>query len=309
MSATRASYERLIDDLRSDFRPQRSWGEGRTLFLIIGHFVSGIADGAWLLGLLYASPACLALAWMLGGAGGVAHLINLGRPGRFWRMMTQPGRSWVSRGFWGLSLFLIGGFLYLVPLWSSASPWGVDSLLGQLGYFLALLGMLILIAYKGFVYSASKAIPFWNSALHPALYISYALRGGVAGLLLVQGFGAGSLASFPELLIWWMGTTGLVAALFGLELHGAWTGGNAAARRSVQEIVAGRFGLTFYGGILLVGLVVPAALVWWQAYGEFSQLAMGLLGLASAIGDYFLKYATIRAGYHLPIWTARKAAR
>jgi formate-dependent nitrite reductase membrane component NrfD len=308
MSANQASYERLISDLRSDFRPQRSWGEGRTLFLIVGHFVSGIAAGAWLLGLLYASPACLTLAWVLGGAGGVAHLINLGRPERFWRMMTQPGRSWVSRGFWGLSLFLIGGFLYLVGLWFG-TPWGADSLIGEIGYVLALLGMLILIAYKGFVYSASKAIPFWNSPLHPALYVSYALRGGVAGLLLVQALGAGSSASFPELLFWWMATTAVVAVFFALEMHGAWTGGNAAARRSVKEILSGRFALAFYGGILVLGLAVPGALVWWQVLGETSQRAIAVLALASAVGDFFMKYATIRAGYHLPIWTPRKTAR
>jgi len=308
MSATRASYERLIDDLRAEYRPQRSWGEGRTIFMIVGHFVVGIASGAWLLGLLYASTGCLTLAWVLGACGGIAHLINLGRPERFWRMMTQARTSWVSRGFWGLCAFLIGGFLYLVGAWFGA-PWTADSLIGQVGYVLAFLGMVTLMGYMGFVYSASKAIPFWNSALHPALYVSYALRGGVAGLLLTQAFGAKSLASFPELLAWWMATTGLVAAFFALEMYGAWTGGNEAAKRSVREIVAGRFALAFYGGILVLGLAVPAGLVWWQVYGELSQQAMAILAVASALGDFFMKYATIRAGFHLPVWTPRKAAR
>jgi len=300
-----SSYERLIEDLRAEFRPQRSWGAGRGVFMVVGHFVVGVAAGAWLFALLYSSPAGLLLAFVLACLGGIAHLINLGRPERFWRMMAQPGRSWVSRGFWGLSLFLIGAFLYGVPLWVPGAPWSTGSLIGQAGYGLSVIGMLALMGYMGFVYATSKAIPFWNSPLHPALYVGYALRGGIAAMLLVQAFGAMSLSSFHELLLWWIGLTALVGAFFALELHGAWTGGNAAAKRSVQELFAGRMALAFYGGTLALGLIVPAALVGWGLYGEASLNAMATLALASALGDFFMKYATIRAGVHLPVWTRR----
>jgi hypothetical protein len=30
---------------------------------------------------------------------------------------------------------------------------------------------------------------------------------------------------------------------------------------------------------------------------------MAVLALASALGDFFMKYSTIRAGVHLPVWT------
>ncbi len=301
---TASSYDRLIDDLRAEFRPQRSWGAGRGVFMVVGHFVVGVAAGGWLFGLLYGSRAALALAFVLACLGGIAHLINLGRPERAWRMMSKPGTSWVARGFWGLSLFLIGAFVYLVPLFVSGT-WSSDSFVGQIGYGIAVIGMLMLMGYMGFVYATSKAIPFWNSPLHPALYVAYALRGGVAGLLLVQAFGAASLASFHELLFWWIGLTAIVALFFTLELHGAWTGGNPAAKRSVQEIFAGRMALAFYGGTLALGLIVPAALVWWGLYGDATLVAMALLALASALGDFFIKYATIRAGVHLPVWTKR----
>ena len=248
--STATSYEKLIEDLRADFRPQRSWGAGRGIFMVIGHFVVGVAAGGWLFALLYPSRAGLALAFVLAGLGGIAHLINLGRPGRFWRMMMQPGRSWVARGFWGLSLFLIGAFLYLVPFWIAEAPWQSGALIGQLALGLSLIAMIILMGYMGFVYSSSKAIPFWNSPLHPALYVAYALRGGVAGLLLVQAFGAQGTASFHELLLWWIGISALVVAFFALEMHGAWTGGNAAAKHSVQQLFAGRMAIAFYGGTL-----------------------------------------------------------
>ncbi len=305
MEHARAKYDQLIQDLRSDLRPQREWCEGRGIFMVIGHFVVGVAGGTWLFSVWYGNRAGLALAFVLAGLGGLLHLANLGRPARAWKMMLHFRRSWISRGFFGLAFFLAGAFLCLVPLFLPGMLWGADSVLARIGNVLAFVGMLTMIGYMGFVYTASKGIPFWNSPLHPALYVGYALRGGIAGMLLVQAFGAASLASFHELLLWWIALTALVAAFFSLELHGAWTGGNAAAKRSVQDLFAGRMSLAFYGGTLALGLVVPAALVWWGLYGESSLYAMATLACASALGDFFMKYATIRAGVHLPVWTRR----
>src|SRR3972149_6148563 len=62
MSASTSRYDQLIQDLRSELRPQRTRGEGRGVFMVIGHFVLGVAAGAWLLGLIYESRAGLTLA-------------------------------------------------------------------------------------------------------------------------------------------------------------------------------------------------------------------------------------------------------
>ena len=162
-------------------------------------------------------------------------------------------------------------------------------------------GWVVLIVYMGFVYTASKGIPFWNSPLHPVLYMTYAFRGGAAALLVAMAvFGAPSADAILLLLKLWMGITSIVIVLFVLELQGAWSNGNAAARRSVRELLAGRFAIAFYGGTLLVGLLVPAAL----ASEQIAPLGLGVLaaiGLFSAFGDFFMKYTTIRAGIYLPL--------
>lgn len=303
MQQTRNKYEQLIRDLRSELRPQREWGEGRGLFLVIGHFVVGVAAGTWLFAILFSSPAGLAAAFALAALGGLAHLAFLGRPGRFWKMAAQWRTSWISRGFFGLSVFLAGALLYLVPLFLPGAPWSRISALGQIGQAMALVGMLVLMVYMGFVYTASKSIPFWNSPLHPALYIAYALRGGAAALLVTCALGAPATVSLDELLLVWAGVTAVVILLFALEIHGALTGGNPAARRSVHELFAGRVAAYFYGGTLALGILVPAWLAWTGLSGPLPLAAMALLGLASAGGDFFIKYATIRAGIHLPVWT------
>ena len=176
-------------------------------------------------------------------------------------MARHVKTAWVARGFIGLTLFLAGCVLYLPPLLFAAWPWGVASAIGWLGWFMAAAGMIVLMVYMGFVYSASKGIPFWNSPLHPLLYIAYALRGGAAALLVAMAVSACQTRDAQRLIMIWIAITALVIVLFALEMQGALTGGNAAARHSVRELLAGRFAGYFYGGKLLLGLVVPLALV------------------------------------------------
>jgi hypothetical protein len=106
MSPSGGRYEQLLKDFQSDFRPQREWAEGRGAFLIYGHFLVGVASGAWLFGLFYQDVISLIAGFILAGLGGLAHLANLARPERFMKMMLRTASSWVSRGFWGLTLFL-----------------------------------------------------------------------------------------------------------------------------------------------------------------------------------------------------------
>jgi formate-dependent nitrite reductase membrane component NrfD len=296
-----AKYERLIQDLRQDFRPQREWGEGRGLFLVIGHFLVGVAAGAWFFGLLFNYLPGLIAGFFLAGIGGVAHLGFLGRPERFWKMARHVKTAWVARGFVGLTLFLAGSALYLPPLLLADWPWGTGSVVGWLGWLMAAAGMIILMVYMGFVYSASKAIPFWNSPLHPLLYMAYAFRGGAAALLVAMAvLGVPNQEMAERLITIWISITALVVVLFALEMQGALTGGNAAARNSAREMLAGRFAGYFYGGTLLLGLFVPLVLV----SGKLAPLNVAVLaavGLFSALGDFFMKYTTIRAGIYVPL--------
>jgi sulfite dehydrogenase (quinone) subunit SoeC len=301
MTDISAKYERLIADLRQDFRPQREWGEGRGVFLVIGHFLVGVAAGAWLFGLLFAYLPGLVAGFLLAGGGGIAHLAFLGRPERFWKMVRHVRTAWIARGFVGLTLFLVGAALYLPPLLIDAWPWPPGSVLSGLGWLMAAAGMVVLIGYMGFVYTASKGIPFWNSPLHPVLYMAYALRGGVAALLIEMAvLGAPSEDIAATLLKLWIAITAVVIVLFGLEIQAALTGGNVAARRSVREMFAGRVAAYFYGGTLLIGLVVPLALVSGRI-APLSFVVLAAIGLFSALGDFFMKYSTIRAGVYLPL--------
>lgn len=290
-------YEQLIADLRSDYRPQREWGEGRGILMVIGHFLVGVAGGTWLMASIYGVIYGLMVAYVLGALGAVVHLMFLGRPERAIKMMRHVRTSWISRGFVGLSLFLIGGGIYLaITLLGLTGIWRAIAVAANV---VAGIGTIAIIGYMGFCYTASKAIPFWHSPLHPAIYIAFAIRGGIAALLVI-GAASGQLAS-DWLLQMWTGVTALVTLFFALEIQGALSSGNIAAKWSVRDLLAGRLAFSFYGGTLLLGLIVPVLLL--TNYASNSPVVMAILGVASVSGDFFMKLSTVKAGVYVPLFS------
>jgi len=275
------------------YRPQREWIEGRGLLLVIAHFFSGIGAGVWLfsLALDYDAGLIISIVVMTVLAGG-AHLAFLGRWQRFWRMILRPHSSWISRGFLGIALFLAGAVLYVLP--------GVrDTTFGSAMLVVSILGVALILVHKGFVYLVSRAIPFWNVWLLPFLYIAYALRGGAA-LLLVAAAVAGEVFDIDllEAIKLWVVVSSAVLLLLYLALA---NNAGPAAKRSLQELVAGRLSPAFYAGTIFLGLVVPIAL---GAIGSTTGLWRGLLafvGLSSLAGDFFVHYCIVKAGIYLPI--------
>jgi formate-dependent nitrite reductase membrane component NrfD len=298
MTTGSARYEQLIQDLKADFRPQREWVERQGLFLIIGHFLSGVAAGTWLFSLVLNFPTGLVVSFALALISGLAHLAFLGRPERFWKMW-HARNSWIARGFIGLTLFIIGALLYLPPILYADSLWDSASPIARTGYVLTMAGMIILLLYKGFVYASSKGVPFWTSPILPALYVAYALRGGVAMLLIIVLLRGNSLDGWDlGLLELWIGISAAVMILFYLAVM---SGSNPVARRSVQELLGGRVALSFYGGTLAIGLVVPITIGLLGLTTPLSFGAIAAVGIASVIGDFFVKYTIAKAGLYMPL--------
>lgn len=288
-------FDKLSEDLKATLRPQREWVAGRGVFLLLGHFLSGAGAGAWLFSLYFKLPTGLLISLAVVALGGLAHLLFLGRMARVWRIMRRPQSSWISRGLLSMTLFLISGGLYLLMDRSGAAA----GLLGQVLLGLSLLGTAGILLYKGFVYAVSRAIPFWNTPLLPPLYIAYGVRGGAAILLVAAALGVGGVELKPlELIKLWVVVSSAVLVL--IYLAGMSNSG-VAARRSVAELLGGRAAVAFYLGVVLLGLVVPIGLGVFSYYGSVSLTALGLVGLSSLAGDFYVKYCVARAGIYMPL--------
>lgn len=282
-------------DLRERFRPQREWAEGRGLLLILAHFLTGSGAGTWLFAVLFGLDPGLIVGFLLVLLGGMAHLFFLGRPERFWRMVTGFGSSWISRGLFGMTLFTVVAFFYLLLALFNARA----GTLGAILLALSLLGALWIVVYKGFVWASSKGIPLWNTPLVPTLYISYALRGGAAVLMMMSALGDGQAAPGPlEPVKLWLAVSTAALVLIYIEVM---RGSGITALRSVELILFGRAALPFYVGAVLVGLVIPIAIGGFAYSGSVPRELLALAGLSSLLGDLSIIYCIAKAGLYRPL--------
>lgn len=285
-------FQVRVADLRERFRPQREWAEGRGLLLIFAHFLTGAGAGAWIFSTLFGLDPGLVAGFSLVALGGLAHLLFLGRPERFWRMATGLGSSWISRGLVGMGLFMVVATVYLL-LWLVGAR---ELLLERLLLALSLLGALWIVVYKGFVWASSKGIPLWNTPLVPALYIAYALRGGAAVLLLLGALGARHAALEPLKL--WLAISTAVLVLIYLDVM---RGSGTTALRSVDLMLFGRVALPFYLGAVVVGLIIPIAIGGLAYSRAVPPELLGLVGLLSLLGDLSIIYCIAKAGLYRPL--------
>jgi formate-dependent nitrite reductase membrane component NrfD len=282
-------------DLREQFRPQREWAEGRGLLLILAHFLTGTGAGAWLFAAFFGLDPGLMVGFSLVGLGAIAHLCFLGRPGRFWRMATHFGSSWISRGLVGMTLFFVVAAFYLLLRFLDVG----ETTLGRFVLILSLLGAIWVVVYKGFVWGSSKGIPLWNTPMIPALYIAYALRGGAAVLMVMAAIGANhaSLEPLEPVKLWLAISTGVLIIVYLEVMRGSGT----TSLRSVDLMLFGRIPLPFYLGAVVFGLIIPITI------GVFAYLTgvhvglLGLVGLLSLLGDVSIIYCIAKAGLYRPL--------
>ena len=293
-------YDTLLDDLQETARPQREWVEGRGLLLIAGHFLSGVGAGGWVFASAYGDRPGEVASVVVLALSGLAHLLFLGHPERFWRMV-RVRTSWVGRGFLGLNVLLASAIAYLALTLAAGAA---DTVAARALWGLSLAGAALVMIYKGNVYAVCRAIPFWNSSLLPILYVAYALRGGVALLLLFLPWrGAGVDQRLLELLELWIGLSAGVCILFYLTIMAS---ASVGARRSVEDLLRGRAAVAFYGGVVVFGLAIPLAVGLWNAVTPVSLGLLAAVGAASLVGDFYVKYAIAKAGRYLPhVPTAR----
>jgi formate-dependent nitrite reductase membrane component NrfD len=74
-----------------------------------------------------------------------------------------------------------------------------------------------------------------------------------------------------------------------------------AARVSVKHLVAGHLSPAFYGGTVLAGIVIPLALAAAPTGLGLPELAvLAAMGVASLVGDFYVKYCIVKAGVYVP---------
>lgn len=159
-------YEWMVD-----YTPQTEWVEGKGVMFCLAFFFIQLGAGMFFVSSIFRILLGEFLGWLICAVlGGGFHLLHLGHPMRFYRMVLRPQTSWVSRGLLFVIVFLILGGLQMV-----FSLRGIPSL--TLLIIANILAFLTVI-YGGFAMNCINGIPFGTQPYFP----SY---------MPLQGFGEG----------------------------------------------------------------------------------------------------------------------
>lgn len=226
---------------------------------------------------------------------------------RFPYVFRKPRTSWVARGAIIVTVLVLLRIVILLPSVPGFTglPWGEETNAGALLRMAAMLFAAAFMAYSGLVLSSWNSIAFWNTPLLPILYIGYSFLAGLAALpLVVVVFDGGAklvgLASVlePALLVL-LAANGLLLLIYVWGMATATT----AARESVRRLLRGQCRLSFWVGVVGVGLVLPFLAVALAMRGDLGAELTAATWLAAAggaiqVGGFLLRDSFLRVGVY-----------
>ncbi len=284
-------YEFLVK-----YTPQREWIERRGILMWLAMFFIELGAGAFLVSSIFGSLFGMLLGWLMCGVlGGGFHLLYLGRPFRFWRMVISSGwkSSWISRGLTFVALFLVLGLIHMILL-----QWGSPAL----GLLIAAdVFAFLAIIYVGYVMNYVNGIPLWNTPLLPVLYLILGTWGGL-GITLIALLGTGATAAVASIEEW--SRIFLLAFifivfvyLFSIRYQGA------TGKASVKAILTGKWAPLFWIMVVVLGTALPVgvALGTWVAGLSIPASLIVTLIIFELLGDLALRYCILRYGLYSPL--------
>ncbi len=222
---------------------------------------------------------------------------DLERPERFLSIILRPQwKSWLTRG-----AFLLIAFSTVSGLWVAA---GAAQMLGLFtipeAATMALSTVTLPLAfgaaiYTAFLFAQAEGRDLWQSPLLPIHLLVQALMMG-SGVMLALGLAL----DMPEALVDVSTKTFVVTLIVDLLmlLLGEFGIPHASeiAARAAHEISGGRYKTSFWWGAILLGHIVPLALL---ALGASLLVALPAI-LATIIGLYLFEYAFVMAPQEIP---------
>lgn len=284
--------------------PHASWffsmGIGGSLF--INRVLFGIE-----LGRVFGISVADLLSIVLIAIGGLILIGDLGKPLRVLRALMNPRTSWISIG--AICDFI---FLALDGLWILAEleldgvrplawlPWAGNSPLGIAFQAIAAISAFIVIVYPGLVLAYSPSIPFWNTTLIPLQFLGFAFASALGLTLLFALWMPVSGAVIANWLAAELFLLALTALFFVAHLLNG-SASHTAAKLSVARLLHGEQRAAFVGGTIVVGFILPALFVLHGLFwGNLSPQFLFLTGMTTLAGNWFSKYAVIKAGVYAP---------
>jgi sulfite dehydrogenase (quinone) subunit SoeC len=281
---------------------ETEWIEKRGILLWLAFYTGGLGGGTYLVSLFFNNLWGMFIGWFIVAVlKGSFHLIFLGKPQRFWRLVMHPQTSWLSRGL----MFVVGfaGFGLLQILLSRFWPDQTAAILAL--KIIAGVFALCVATYTGFVLNNVKGVPFWGLSFLPVLFVACGIMGGF-GLTIAVGvfdktvnMGAAEMGSRIMLII--------NVLLICLYLWIASTK-ETVGKKSVLFQIRGSVSPLFWSGVVVLGIIVPAIITVYSLFAGEAAAAVLIFGVVcEVIGGASLRYCVLKSGMYNPIITGKPA--
>src|SRR5688572_6352458 len=243
----------------------------------------GVRAGDFLVGVAAPLIALLFLAITTG-----LLVMDLKRPDRFHYILFRGNRtSWLVWGTWILMAYGVVGVAWLV-----GGLTGNDGLLRGLALPALALGAGAA-GYSAFLFGQAEGRDFWQSSLLlPQLLVS-ALAAGAASLLIAGWIPVADPRAMGALAMLLLLSLLVQALILFAELFGSHASVDVA--RAARLITRGPWSGRFWGGVIVIGIVAPMALVAW---GPGPAVLGALFALA---GLWIYEDLWVKAGQSIPL--------
>ena len=297
-------------------RPQHIWRWEIAVYL----YMAGMGAGSFIIGMIihwFVKPtvpitlfgfnvdiANPALLWgpIFVAVGAPFLILDLGIKKRFLYACLNPRTSWLARGFFILSMFIVLGLIVF-----AASVLYPQILIDRPAPWLVLEGVSVLFAfstaiYTGVLLKSVKYIPIWNTPLLPTLFLASALSTGSMGIILAMlGSGllfspADSLAAVAHSVVAYERILIVVEALIlAFYLYSRYRAKDQG-ETSVRLLLSGKLKPLFWGGIVLIGFVFPIALEYTASCCPGYPGLLYATGIFLLCGGFFLRLGVLASG-------------
>jgi formate-dependent nitrite reductase membrane component NrfD len=287
---------------------QREWIERRGIMIWIAETFTSLGAGLYLVSLFINSWWGLLVGWLIIMFLKLPiHIAYFGKPWRFYRTFPPFSNawktSWFARGILFSVFFGTFAFVQIVFGQPDLAKLIGHSIADPIYYTFGVLAGLNALGvgiYGGFIMNYVKGIPFWNQGLLPIVIILAGVADGF-GLAMAVGLAGGDASvAWAE-----MGSRYLllmnVLLIVTYLISAGYT--SATAKLSIKELLAGPSAFMFWGGLVVLGLAVPAgiAVVSLFSTGEVSSVLLITAIAAHTVGAFALKYCLLKVGIYRPL--------
>lgn len=242
--------------------------------------------------------------------GVVCLLADVGRADRLLLLLVSPSFSFLAVGAWALVVCAVLALVFVLA-WGGYARGLSFALVQVLQVVLALVALAVM-TYAGLLLQSLRAVPLWATPWLPVLFVLSALSCGAALVLATSQF-TGAAQTFRSVLRRLALADALVivleAATTAAFLATALSGGNSgecadtatahALAASAQTLACSEGSWVFWGGFVLVGLVIPLVLD--CAFARIRRPCPPLALTTAAcvlVGGFVLRYCVVEAGLH-----------